>query len=377
MRLTFREYHLFALLKQFENQYLPLDTFLNQYFRAHKALGSKDRAMILESVYGMTRWQLLLDHLANGKPSWEKRWSIFHAFQPNNYLFANHLPLNVRLSCPKVLFDRLLAAYGEKKTIEICQTLNTQAPLCVRANPLKTERDKLFEMWSDQYEVSKTEHSPLGIQFKKRVPLRGLPEFRSGFFEVQDEASQLVSALVKAQPKQQILDYCAGAGGKTLGFAPNMQNQGQVYLHDIRPAVLIQAKKRMQRAGIQNVQFLDPLHAQLVKIKKRMDWVLADVPCTGTGTLRRNPDQKWKFHDQLLERLISQQRTIFEKALSFLKPEGKIVYATCSILHEENQAQVDHFLQTYPVKLEEPPFQSLPTPNGMDGFFAATFSKTH
>jgi 16S rRNA C967 or C1407 C5-methylase (RsmB/RsmF family) len=170
------------------------------------------------------------------------------------------------------------------------------------------------------------------------------------------------------------MDYCAGAGGKTLAFAPHMQNSGQVFLHDVRKHALLECRKRLKRAGIQNAQQIaSDDTARLKKLKKKMDWVLVDAPCSGTGTLRRNPDMKWKFETQMLQRLIGQQRMIFEKALSFLKPGGRIVYGTCSILKEENQEQTDHILRTYPLEIEGEILKTVPRVGEMDGFYGVVF----
>jgi 16S rRNA (cytosine967-C5)-methyltransferase len=376
MKISFPEHHLFQLLKRFENQHLPLDLFLSHYFRANTALGSKDRQFIAHAVYGISRWKSLLDYLIGSNPSWEQRYALFRSFQPANYLVANTIPLHVRVSFPKVLFSLLEEGYGQEKAIHLCQICNTEAPITIRVNPLKITRTELLEQWKVRYEAAACEQAPFGIQFKKRIPLASLPEFKEGLFEIQDEASQLVAALLKAQPGQQVLDYCAGAGGKTLAFAHQMENKGQIYLHDIRPSILEQARKRLKRAGIQNGQFLPAGHVALTKMKKKMDWVLVDVPCSGTGTLRRNPDQKWKFSLALLNRLVGQQRMIFEKGLSYLKPGGKIIYSTCSILQAENEKQIKHFLQTYDLKLDAPPFVSLPSYDGMDGFFAAVLTSS-
>ena len=375
MKISFPERHLFQLLKQFENQHLPLDLFLSYYFRSNKALGSKDRQLIAGAVYGMTRWKSLLDHLIGPTASWEQRYALYRGFQPANYLLVNTIPLHVRVSCPKELYAILEEDFGQDRALELCQIGNTEAPVTVRINPLKTTREALLHKWRGLYEVTPCEGSSFGIQFKKRAPLTAMPEFKAGHFEIQDEASQLVGALLHAEPGQQVLDYCSGAGGKTLAFAHLLQNKGQIYLHDIRPHVLEQAKKRLCRAGIQNAQFLAEGHSKIGKLQKKMDWVLADVPCSGTGTLRRNPDQKWKFSLALLNRLVGQQRMIFEKALSFVKPGGKIIYSTCSILRAENEKQIDHFITHYGLELAAPLFVSSPTYNGMDGFFAAVLRK--
>ncbi|NGX61035.1 MAG: Ribosomal RNA small subunit methyltransferase B [Chlamydiae bacterium] len=374
MQYTFPEVHLFQVLRRFEHQHLPLDLFLRHYFQAHKALGSKDRQLIAEATYGMTRWSLLLDHVSEGVPSWEKRYTIFRNFQPENYLYVNTIPLHTRISFPQELFAHLVKQYGKEKAIHLCQICNTQASLTVRINPAKTTREALLEEWNE-HPVSPTSHSPFGIQCKKRIPLTSFPTFKEGLFEIQDEASQLVALYVKAQPGDLVLDYCAGSGGKTLAFAHQMEGKGQIYLHDVRRGVLDQAKKRLKRAGIQNGQVIHDTHPHLATLRRKMDWVLVDAPCTGTGTLRRNPDQKWKFSNALLNRLVGEQRLIFEKALSYVKPKGAIVYATCSMLREENEDQLHRFLASYPLKLEGDPFVSLPSYEGMDGFFAATLRK--
>jgi 16S rRNA C967 or C1407 C5-methylase (RsmB/RsmF family) len=154
-----------------------------------------------------------------------------------------------------------------------------------------------------------------------------------------------------------------------------MEHKGQIYLHDIRPFALQEAKKRLKRAGIQNSQILLPESPHLSKLKKKMDWVLVDAPCTGTGTLRRNPDMKWKFDETILPRLVGQQRAIFEKALSFLHPEGRIVYGTCSLLEAENQLQLEHFLKTYSLVVEGEVFQTFPAKGEMDGFFGVVLKR--
>ena len=231
----------------------------------------------------------------------------------------------------------------------------------------------MLKKWDGLYEVSPCRQAQFGIVFHKKINFFGLPEFKEGLFEVQDEGSQLIADLVKAEPGQLVMDYCSGSGGKTLAFAPKMNNTGQIFLHDIRPRALEDCRKRLRRAGIQNAQVVLADDPKLKKLKKRMDWVLVDAPCTGTGTMRRNPDMKWNFTQEMLTRLTGQQRTIFERGLSYLKPGGRIVYATCSILNEENQEQADHFLKTYNLTMEGEPFQSLPAEKGMDGFFGVVF----
>lgn len=373
MKIAFREFHLYALLESWSKQQLPLDLFISNYFRAHKALGSKDRAFLAETIYGMVRWQGLLDHLIDPPYTWEKRFQVYSTRDLTQLKADESIPIHTRLSFPKALYDLIVKSHGPQMAQKIALASNFPAPTTVRTNLLKTSREALIERWKDTFPVIPCTHSQTGITFLKKTNFFTLPEFKEGLFEVQDEGSQLLAHMVDVKPNQLVLDYCAGSGGKTLAFAPQMQNRGQIYLHDIRPWALQEAKKRLKRAGIQNYQILLPDSPQIKKLKKKMDWVLVDAPCSGTGTLRRNPDMKWRFTEEMVERLSGQQRTIFEKALSFLSPKGRIIYATCSLLNDENQEQVSHFLKTYPIELEGEIFQTLPSEGSMDGFFGAVF----
>lgn len=359
--MKFRSYHLEKMLSTFEAQKAPLDVFLNHYFRSHKALGSKDRKYLSEVIYERIRWRSLFDYV-HCDPD---------LFNPYEHLNKASIPIHIRLSCPEELYQLLIHAFGPEKTEDFCLISNTKAPLTIRVNGLKTTREALFNRWKNIYSISLCKHSDVGIVFHERVNFWLLDEFKEGLFEVQDEASQLISRLIKASPKEQVLDFCAGAGGKALAFAPSMQNKGQIYLHDIRLKALQEARKRMGRAGIQNVQF--GIHSHL---KGKMDWILVDTPCSGTGTYRRNPDLKWKFSSTLLERLQQEQRAIFGEALSYLQPKGKIVYATCSILPQENEMQALFFQNKFNLKIVEQ-FNSFPTKDGMDGFFGAVFTLSY
>jgi len=349
--MKFREHHLHLLLEKMHAQKTPIDVLLRYYFRQNKALGSKDRAWVSETLYHYVRWKNAYDEMK------------LNPTLPLPELSNAHPTL--KMGAPQKLLEILKSAYGEEKTEEICQINQTRAPVTIRANLLKISRDELLQKLSPQFQVSPTKISPAGIVFASKVNFSALPEFQEGLFEVQDEASQLGASLIRPSPKEQILDYCAGAGGKSLAIAPHMHRTGQLYLHDIRPQVLIEAKKRCRRAGIQNVQFNLPLK------KSSIDWVIVDAPCSGTGTYRRNPDLKWKFESIDFTALIQEQREIFDQALAYKKPQGKIVYMTCSILPEENEKQVQYFQEKYSLQVIEK-FQTLPLDSGMDGFFAVS-----
>jgi len=412
----FREHHLLRLLASYEQQALPFDVVINRYFRTHTALGAKDRAFIAETAYGLMRWRGWLDWQCQEPYCWERRLACYSATPLPSFVQRatqrgrdSPPPDHIAVSFPKQLFERIVASLGVEKALRVCYVSNSVAPTTVRVNGLKIERAKLFHHWlSQSYPVKLCSFSPYGITFLRRLNLFGLPEFKQGLFEVQDEGSQLVALLVGAQRGDLVLDFCAGSGGKTLAFAPLMHNHGQIFLHDIRPWVLEEAEHRLRRAGVQNSQIALPDSNKLQGLQGKMDWVLVDAPCSGTGTLRRNPDMKWKFSIEMLERLVEQQRAIVQQACIYLKPGGTLVYATCSVLKEENEQQVDYFVRNFSLDLKasfgvsalcdivvdrtlQPIraltetgskaelkggcFTSIPEEGEMDGFFAARFTR--
>ncbi len=374
-KLPFRDHHILVLLNAYDQQNLPLDLFISHYFKGHPALGSKDRGYLADTIYALIRWKSLLDFLSVPPYTWEQRLEKYSTLDTKEIQKQTEIPLAARLSFPFHLIDWLTKDYGEEKAIQLCLASNHPAPTMIRVNPLKISREELLNRWSSLYDISPAKYAELGIQFHKKISFFGLTEFKEGFFEVQDEGSQLLANLIEPNSGDLILDYCAGSGGKTLAFAHKMQQKGQVFLHDIRPYSLQEARRRLKRAGIQNAQFLQSESPQLNKIKKKMNWVILDVPCSGTGTLRRNPDMKWKINEDMLTRLKGQQRMIFEKGLSFLRPDGRIVYGTCSILKRENEEQIDHFMSTYNLEIEGQPFQTFPAPGEMDGFFGVVLKR--
>ena len=352
---------------------MPLDCFLRNYFRLNRAVGSKDRAYICQSIYGMVRWLGLLEHFR--PKNWKECLNLWLEMDPLSFLKNNTIPLYRRLSVPKFLLDKISKLYGPKIAQEICLASKKAAPNTIRVNRLKIKRETFYESCKDKYSLELSPYSEDALYFRKKENYFSLEEFKRGLFEIQDEGSQLVAALVKAKKQDKVLDYCCGSGGKALAFAANMQGTGQIYLHDIRSSALLQCKKRLKRAGIQNAQILQPDAKQLKNIKKKMDWVIVDAPCSGSGTWRRNPDMLWKFNTENLKELVGKQRLIFEKALAYCRPGAKIVYATCSIFHEENEEQIEHFLKSYPLELEGSQIKILPGEKDMDGFFALTMIK--
>jgi len=373
MPAPFCDHHISSFFAAYQGDKIPLDLALARYFKAHRSLGAHDRRTIGEAVYGIVRWKSLLEHLGPDEAPLQR----LRRFQSLDLVAAQSdpsIPDSARLAVPEMLYERLTRDFSPAKARDLCRISNTPAPPTVRANLLKTTRDELIIRWAVHQPVPCPQAST-GIRFPKRLPLFSFPEFKEGLFEMQDEGSQIVSSLVAAKPGETVLDFCSGSGGKSLAIAAGMKGRGQIYLHDVRPQALIEAKKRLRRAGVQNAQFLEPGHKQLSRLKDKCDWVLIDVPCTGTGTLRRNPDQKWRLSEAMLQRLVLEQRDIAARAVRYLKPEGRLVYATCSLLAEENQEQVAALLAAHPLALESPPLSLLPEEGGTDGFFAAVFKK--
>lgn len=370
----FKEHHLLHLLNQL-NSSSPLDLSISQYFRQHKSLGSKDRKFIAETAYNMIRWLGLIDYFTSNPKTWEKRFEAYKDLNIENESNNLNIPEHVRVSFPKYLFSKFVESYGHDKAFELALLSNQRASLTIRVNTQKISREQLLQILGPRFAMKPCLKSPVGLRLDDYANLFETEEFKLGYFEVQDEASQLAALLTEAKPKQKILDYCSGSGGKSLAIAPLMNNEGCIYLHDIRPNILIQAKKRFKRAGIFHYQIAAPNSSTLKKLIGSMDWVLLDVPCTGTGTYRRNPDLKWKFNAQMLEEVLQTQRMIFAEAIRYLKPKGKIVYSTCSLLQDENDKQVSYFIEQYGFKLINKPLNSATDFANMDGFYGAILEK--
>lgn len=376
MKTAFRKKTIINFFLEFEKlEKAPLDLLLGQFLKKNRSLGSQDRKMISETIYGVVRNLGLINALLGKSPSWEERVELFLSEKLNDLAQESSIAPCDRLNLPKELYDTLIESIGEEKTIQFAKATLERAPITIRVNLLKTTRESLWERWKDLYNISLCQKSPNGIIFHERINFFETAEFSKGLFELQDEASQLVSDLVKVLPGEEFLDFCAGSGGKSLAIAPRMQNKGQIFLHDIREKSLISAKKRLKRAGVQNAQIIYNNPKKFSRLKNRLKWILVDAPCTGSGTWRRNPDHKWKFSNELLDRITLEQREIFKEALTYLHPEGKIIYATCSVLPQENEDQITYFLKTHGLTLSEPPFQSFPKPGGMDGFFAVIMTR--
>jgi 16S rRNA (cytosine967-C5)-methyltransferase len=304
------------------------------------------------------------------------------------------MPAAVRLEVPDWLLPRLAERYGPALEAEL-QALLQPAPLDLRVNLLKTTRDAARSaLAAERLDAVPTRLSPWGLRIANRRPVTGGPAFQSGLIEIQDEGSQLVAALVGADPGHRVCDFCAGAGGKTLALAMTMANRGQIAACDTSAARLDNATRRLRRAGVSNVErhLLEPGDKWAKRRAGSFDRVLVDAPCTGTGTWRRNPDARQRLTETDLAELTARQAAILDAAAPLVRKRGRMVYATCALLEEENEAQVMHFLARHPgfslVPLarawpfdEAPPcggdFLTLtPARHGTDGFFAAVLEQS-
>jgi 16S rRNA (cytosine967-C5)-methyltransferase len=262
-------------------------------------------------------------------------------------------PAHVRGDYPDWLDAQFQRAFGTKAAEEGA-ALATRAPVDLRVNTLKAARDKVLRALR-RFEAVPTPYSPLGVRIAAGVgPSRSPhveaePAHGKGWYEVQDEASQIATRLSGARPKEQILDLCAGAGGKTLALAAAMENTGQLYAYDADRMRLRPIFERLKRAGVRNVQVLDPGNAEaLADLEGKMDRVIVDAPCTGSGVWRRRPDAKWRLSPQMLEARLAEQRAVLDQAVPLVKPGGRLIYITCSVLPPENRDQVDAFIARHP-----------------------------
>lgn len=367
--LSFRVFHLLKLLKEYELRFYPLDVALNNYFKNHKSLGSKDRKFIKENTFLLIRNRGLIDHLLNEKNlkiSWQNRY--LELVNPDFILNKTNTfyPEFLRLGFSQDLYEILYKEYGLEGIHNFYQIHECEGPLTIRINPLKTSREFLMNRWQGVYKCAVCKTTPLGITFTKKYPLNHLPEFKQGFFEIQDESSQRTISRIMFSKQDKVLDYCAGSGGKSLGLA-HLVNK--LYLFDVRKKVLEEAKRRFQRAGIRNYDIFFS-QKDMKKFQKFMDVVLVDVPCSGTGTFRRHPEKIWNFSKEELHKLLFLQRKIVKNALTFLKPGGRLFYITCSVLSEENEEQIAFFKKQYQLKVEGEILKIWPEKDKGDGFFS-------
>jgi len=393
----------------------PADSVLHDFFRAHGELGIRDRAFVADAVYGVVRRLRTVDHLAPGRAprrmllAWLARCAGASVRDLVSHLSADEatwlagikaiplgdLPLAARLELPDWAVEKLSAAAPESELVALARGLNEPAPLDLRVNTLLAKReDVLRELAADKVAVEPTPYSPLGVRLRDKPAINRHPLFVRGAVEVQDESSQLLGFLVAPRRHDLVVDFCAGAGGKTLLLGALMHSHGRLYAFDVSAARLARLRPRLKRSGLSNV------HPQVIggendtRVKRlagKIDRVLVDAPCSGFGTLRRNPDLKWRQSAQSVLELSVKQAAILRAAARLVKPGGRLVYATCSILGEENEDIVAGFLEEHTgfrsvrcsdllaqqrIALDTGTFLELrPHLHATDGFFAAVFER--
>ena len=349
----------------------PADGTLSRYFRDHPKLGSRERGVVAEAIYGLLRNKTVYGHFAEsgvgpamrrlallgvadaagveamgGLSEEEQAW-LERVMQFDREGF----PAATRANLPPWLYDKLLERFGEAEALELAGALNQPAPLDLRVNMIKSNREAVMaELATAPIQCEATPYAATGIRLPKKPALQNLPLFKDGAIEVQDEGSQLLAQIVGAKRGEMIVDFCAGAGGKTLALGAIMKNTGRLYAFDIAEKRLAKLKPRLARSGLSNVHPVLIAHENDAKVKRlagKIDRVLVDAPCSGLGTLRRNPDVKWRQNLQGLAELNVKQISILTGAARLVKPGGRLVYATCSLLDEENEAIVAQFLAAH------------------------------
>ena len=396
----------------------PADGVVSLFFRKNKALGQRERHTLAETVYTVLRQRPLLQHLAqSGRGPSERRLAILGwqgspgflrgALAPEEQHWLDQLATidratlapKLRHNLPEWLAEPLLARLGEEEFWRLAASLNESAPLDLRVNTLKTKReDALAALHAAGIAAEPTPYSPWGLRVPGKPALAKLELFTSGAVEVQDEGSQLLAALVAPKRGEMVVDFCAGAGGKTLALGAAMRNTGRLYAFDISGHRLDALKPRLARSGLSNVYPAQIAHERDERIKRlsgKIDRVLVDAPCSGLGTLRRNPDLKWRLSAKAIDELTELQGKILDSASRLLKSGGRLVYATCSPLRREDEAIAEAFSAAHPefqlldagellkaAGVERAQelnangcMRSWPHAHGMDGFFAAAWQK--
>jgi len=350
----------------------PADAVLSRFFRNHSTLGQNDRAFVAETAYAILRRKRLLEHLLQGQVTprrlvlaallrvfgnSQRQLSELVSGKEAEWLSSlkaqttDDFTLAEQADFPDWLAERLLAHMAPEEMLALAQGLNQSAPLDLRVNSLKAERQAVLTQLADEgIGASVGSYSPQAIRLKEKPALQKHALYLSGAIEVQDEGSQLLGYLLGPKRGEMVADFCAGAGGKTLLLGALMRNTGRLYAFDVSDKRLSRLRTRVARSGLSNVHPVVIANERDQRIKRlagKMDRVLVDAPCSGLGTLRRNPDLKWRQTDEGIDELARKQHDILAGAARLVKPGGRLVYATCSILPEENEAIVTEFLAAH------------------------------
>lgn len=392
----------------------PADSVLRRYFRENHLLGANDRAFVAETVFGILRHKyyleclmdlatpraLLLAYLAKFQGV-HLRELTPHASESEikwltqiKSMTVSTQPLAVQAEFPVWLVEKLQAFMPEAEILDLGRSLQLPASLDLRVNTIHAKRDSVLETLKQQgFEAEATPYSPVGIRVKGKPAINRHDLFLNGHIEVQDEGSQILGYLLAPKRGDMVVDFCAGAGGKTLLLGALMNSKGRLYALDTSEKRLNNLKPRLKRSGLSNIHSQRISNENDLKVKRlagKIDRVLVDAPCSGLGTLRRNPDLKWRQSPESVQELKQKQAAILAASANLLKPGGRLVYATCSFLPEENQEIIEQFLASHPkfsllnctellaqqkIPLETGEFLRLsPKSHGTDGFFAAALT---
>lgn len=394
----------------------PADAILRRYFQDNPLLGAQDRALIAETIFGILRHRFFLESLAKLSTPRALVLAYFVKFQGTNLrelaplvseaeakwlteikaLKPETCPLPIQAEFPVWLVEKLQQFMSDSEILDLGLSLQKPAPLDLRVNTLLAKRTEVLDaLQQEGIQAEATPYSPCGIRLAGKPAINRHVLFLSGKIEVQDEGSQLLGYLLAPKRGEMIVDFCAGAGGKSLLLGALMNSKGRLYAFDVSEKRLSNLKPRFKRSGLSNLHVQRIENENDLKIKRlsgKIDRVLVDSPCSGLGTLRRNPDLKWRQSPQSIEELKAKQVAILAAAAGLLKPGGRLVYATCSFLPEENQQVVQGFLSTHPqfrllncaellaqqkIPLDTGEFlQLFPKQHQTDGFFAAALERT-
>ena len=390
----------------------PADETLSRYFRAHPELGQRERGFVADAAFAVLRRRRSLAATAGSSTpealvaaaaikvlglsarSLEGLVEARLAEQIRAFSFAG-VPAAVRADLPDWLWDRLVADYGEAEAGRIAPAMLNPAPLDLRVNLARMSReDARARLAAEGVDAQPTPYSPACLRVTGKPAINRHALFHDGLIEVQDEGSQVLAWLLGARRGEMVGDYCAGAGGKTLAVAMLMRGTGRVYAMDVSARRLAALRPRAARAGVTNVHVIalsGESDARAKRLAGKLDRVLVDAPCSGFGTLRRNPDLKWRHAQEAVAELAQKQRAILRAASRLVKPGGRLVYATCSILQAENEAIADDFAASSPefaslscealLVEQRIPLQAgarmrlWPHVHATDGFFAAAFER--
>ncbi len=343
----------------------PADAVLSAFFRENKKLGARDRAFIAEAVFGVLRrcrYLSVVVPAANPRTlivAWLikvrgmsgaalEKFAKPELIQHIRTAATDALPLGVAAELPDWVLEKLQGTMSDADILALGRALQQPAPLDVRVNTHRTSREAvLAQLQAEGHAVEATPYSPWGIRFRDNPAINRHPLFLDGSLEVQDEGSQLLALLLGARRGEMVCDFCAGAGGKTLAIGAMMASTGRLYAFDVAEKRLANLKPRLARSGLSNVmpqRIASESDTRIKRLAGKLDRVLVDAPCSGLGTLRRNPDLKFRQSPESVADLTQKQAAILRAAARLVKPGGRLVYATCSLLPEENEGIVEAFL---------------------------------